>query len=42
MKPHNGLPRKFKKEPRYPHHRSEGMTWRTNGASKLQRKDLRK
>lgn len=28
--------KKFKKEPRYPHHRSDGLTWRTNKGSQLQ------
>lgn len=29
---------KFKMNPKYPHHRSEGMTHRRNGGSKLQPK----
>jgi len=28
--------KKFKKEPKYPHNRSEGMTHRTNGGTRFQ------
>ncbi len=28
--------KKFKKEPKYPHHRSDGLTKRKNGGSYLQ------
>lgn len=36
MRPHDGKLKKFKLDPRYPHHRSEGMTRRRNRGSVLQ------
>lgn len=36
MRTHDGSLKRFRREPRYPHHRSDGLTWRRNRGSQYQ------
>ncbi len=36
MKPADGSLKKFKKQTKYVHNRSEGLTWRNNSGTKYQ------
>lgn len=36
MKPHDDSLRRFRKNTKYPHHRSDGLTWRRNKGSLYQ------